>query len=170
MTVLKYYEFGQEKYETFVKEYIQESSKSFNDPIQKSKLETFKNAGKAKATRKWENCSYRGQSQCYWKLLAISKKFEKSIDFEFALAYPLSSAPLSLSNPDGSRRVTHGNTKSKLMEMFSQYQEENDGAVEIDEKIFVVDFIAQILVITKEIPERYEQLTLKNFTTNTKKL
>lgn len=56
------------------------------------------------------------------------------------------------------------------MEMFSQYQEENDGAVEIDEKIFVVDFIAQILVITKEIPERYEQLTLKNFTTNTKKL
>lgn len=77
---------------------------------------------------------------------------------------------MSLSNPDGSGSVTHGNAKSKLMEMFSQYQEENDGAVEIDEKIFVVDFIAQILVITKEIPERYEQLTLKNFTTNTKKL
>lgn len=54
--------------------------------------------------------------------------------------------------------------------MFPQYQEENDAAVKIDEKIFVVDFIAQILVITKEIPERYEQLTLKNFTTNTKKL
>ena len=147
MTVLKYYEFGQEKYETFVKEHIQESSKSFNDPIQKSKLETFKNAGKTKVTRKWENCSYRGHSQCYWKLLAISKKFEKNIDFEVTLAYPLTSVPLSLSNPDGSRRVTHGNAKSKLMEMFSQYQEENDGVVEIDEKIFVVDFIAQILVI-----------------------
>ena len=77
---------------------------------------------------------------------------------------------MSLSNPDGSGSVTHGNAKSKLMEMFPQYQEENDAAVKIDEKIFVVDFIAQILVITKEIPERYEQLTLKNFTTNTKKL
>lgn len=79
--------------------------------------------------------------------MAISKKFEKNIDFEVTLAYPLTSVPLSLSNPDGSRRVTHGNAKSKLMEMFSQYQEENDGVVEIDEKIFVVDFIAQILVI-----------------------
>ena len=70
-------------------------------------------------------------------------------DFEVALVYPLTSVPLSLSNPDGSRRVTQ---KSKLMEVLSQYQEENDVVVEIDAKIVVVDFIAQIRVITKEIP------------------
>ena len=38
--VLKPYEIGQEKYETFIKERIQENSKSFNDLIQKSKLQT----------------------------------------------------------------------------------------------------------------------------------
>ena len=47
------------------------------------------------------------------------------------------------------------------MELLSQYQEENDSVLEIDAKIFVVDFIAQIRVIAKEIPETYEQLALK---------
>ena len=47
------------------------------------------------------------------------------------------------------------------MELLSQYQEENDSVLETDAKIFVVDFIAQIWVITKEIPETYEQLALK---------
>ena len=47
------------------------------------------------------------------------------------------------------------------MEVLSRYQEENDAVVEIDAKISVVFFIAQIRVITKEIPERYEQLALE---------
>ena len=34
--VLMSYEIGQEKYQTFVEERMQENSKSFNDPIQKS--------------------------------------------------------------------------------------------------------------------------------------
>ena len=42
-----------------------------------------------------------------------------------------------------------------------EYQEEDDAVVEIDAKLFVVDFIAQIRVITKEVPETYEQLALK---------
>ena len=52
--VLKSYEISQKKYETFVKKRIQENSKSFNYPIQKSKLQTFKNPGKAKVTRNWK--------------------------------------------------------------------------------------------------------------------
>ena len=36
------------------------------------------------------------------KLLAISAKFVKNIDFEVPLAYPLTSVHLSLPNPDGS--------------------------------------------------------------------
>ena len=135
------YEIGQKKYETFVKERIQENSKSFNDSIQKSKLQTFKNAGKAKVIRNGKTALIEVNRNAIGRLLAISAKFEKNIEFKVALAYLLTSVPLSLSSPDGSRRVTQ---KSKLMEVFSQYQEENDVVVEIDAKIFVVDFIAQI--------------------------
>ena len=152
--ILKSYEIDQEKYETFVKECIQENSKSFKDPIQKSKLQTFKNPGKAKVTRNEKTAVIDVNRNAIRKLLVISTKFEKKIDFEVALT----SVPLSLSNPDVSWR---GTQKSKLMELLSQYQEENDSVLETDAKIFVVDFIAQIWVITKEIPETYEQLALK---------
>ena len=47
------------------------------------------------------------------------------------------------------------------MELSLQYQEQNDAVVEIDAKIFVVEFIAQIRVITKKIPETCEQLSRK---------
>ena len=113
----------------------------------------------AKVTRNGKTVVIEVNGNAIGKLLAISTKFKKNIDFEVALAYPLTSVPLSLSNPDGSRRVIQ---KSKLMEVLSQYQEENDAVVKIDAKIFVVDFIVQIRVIIKEIPETYEQLALKN--------
>ena len=120
-------------------------------------MQTFKNAGKAKVTRNGKTTVIEVNRNAIGKLLAVSTKLE-NIDFEVGLAYPLTSVPLSLSNPDGSRRVTE---KRKLIEVLSQYQEETDAVVEIDVKIFVVDFIAQIRVITKEIPETYEQLALK---------
>ena len=150
-------EIGQKIYEIFFKEQIQENSKPFNDPIRKSKLETFNNVEKAKVTRNGKTGVIEINRKAIGKLLAISLKFEQKIDFEVALTYPLTIVPLSLSNPDNSQRVT---PKSKLMEVFLQYQEENDAVVEIDAKIFVVDFIAQIRVITKKIPETCEQLSL----------
>ena len=121
-------------------------------------MQTFKNAGKAKVTRNGKTTVIEVNRNAIGKLLAVSTKFE-NIDFEVGLAYPLTSVPLSLSNPDGSGRVIQ---KSKLMEVLSQYQEENDAVVKIDTKIFVFDFIVQIRVIIKEIPETYEQLALKN--------
>ena len=125
-------------------------------------METFNNVEKAKVTRNGKTEVIRVNRKAIGKLLAISTKYEKKIDFEVALIYPLTivpfSLPFSLSNPDSSQRVT---PKSKPMEVFLQYQEENDAVVEIDAKIFVVDFIAQIRVITKEIPETCEQLSLK---------
>ena len=120
-------------------------------------METFNNVEKAKVTRNGKTGVIEINRKAIGKLLAISLKFEQKIDFEVALTYPLTIVPLSLSNPDNSQRVT---PKSKLMEVFLQYQEENDAVVEIDAKIFVVDFIAQIRVITKKIPETCEQLSL----------
>ena len=55
------------------------------------------------------------------KLLAITAKSGKVVDFEAALAYTHTSTPLSLSNPDGSRRVTQ---KSKLVEVMRLYQDD----------------------------------------------
>ena len=74
--ILKSYEIGQGKYETFVKERIQENSKSFKDPIQKSKLQTFKNPGKAKVTRNGKTAVINVNRNAIGKLLAILTKFE----------------------------------------------------------------------------------------------
>ena len=92
------------------------------------------------------------------KLLAISAKHEKSIDFEVALSYPLSTTPLSLSNPDGSRRVTQ---KSKFVEVLSSFQDEPGAQTEVvDADVFVIDFIAQARIITKAVPDTYEELAI----------
>ena len=47
-------------------------------------------------------------------LLSASAKSGQVIDFAKALEYPLGPVPLSLANPDGSRRVT---SKSKLLKV-----------------------------------------------------
>ena len=47
-------------------------------------------------------------------LLALSARSERLIDFQKALSHPLCSVPLSLANPDGSRRTTQ---KSKLSDI-----------------------------------------------------
>ena len=97
-------------------------------------METFNNVEKAKVTRNGKTKVIRVNRKAIGKLLPISTKIERKIDFEVALTYPLTIVPLPLSNPDSSQRVT---PKSKPMEVFLQYQEENDAVVEIDAKIFV---------------------------------
>ena len=52
------------------------------------------------------------------KLLAFSAKAGRQIDFERVLTYPLIPIPLSLANPDGSRRTT---AKSTFMEIILSY-------------------------------------------------
>jgi len=94
------------------------------------------------------------------KLLVIFTKYEKNVDFEKALTYPLTTTPLSLSNPDGTRRTTQ---KSKLAEVLTTFQEEkNSEATNFveDADVYIVDFIAQIRVISKNLPETYEQLAI----------
>ena len=93
------------------------------------------------------------------KLLAISAKHEKSIDFEVALSYPLSTTPLSLSNPDGSHQATQ---KSKFLEVLSSFQDEPGAQTEVvDADVFVIDFIAQVRIITKAVPDTHEELAIK---------
>jgi hypothetical protein len=96
-------------------------------------------------------------------LLSFSAKSGQAIDLKNALEYPLCPVPLSLANPDGSRRVT---TKSKLTEIIiknvkspvlhpreSQPPKETVSA-------FIVDMMASVRSITR-VPETYEDLTWK---------
>ena len=153
--ILNCRDIGEEKYKTFTRECIEGNLKSFHDPI---KFEMFKDAGKV--TRNGKTAVIEVNRNVIGKLLAISTKFEKNIDFEVALAYPLTSVPLSLSNPDGSQSVTQ---KNKLVEVLSQYQDKHETQqLEItDAQVYAIDFIAQLRVIAKEIPETYEQLAIK---------
>ena len=57
------------------------------------------------------------------KSLALRAKHKKLINFEIALQYPLCPVPLSLENPDGSRRKT---TKSALMKVVRSYESSTD--------------------------------------------
>ena len=81
------------------------------------------------------------------------------IDFEVALSFALTSTPLSLSNPDGTRRLTQ---KSKLVKIIRCYQDEPSIQRHVnDAATFVVDFIALVRIVTKEVPQMFEDLSLK---------
>ena len=85
-------------------------------------------------------------------LLSISAKSGQAIDFEKALEYPLCPVPLSLANPDGSRRVT---SKSKLISVILKkakspvlHPRESQPQKEIV-SAFIVDMMASLRGITQ---------------------
>ena len=97
------------------------------------------------------------------KLLATSTKHERTIDFEKALEYPLTSVPLSLANADGTRRMTQ---KSTLMDVFVKKCSRDDmdfrTVLPARETVlaYIVDLMALIRTLTS-VPETFEALALK---------
>ena len=100
-------------YEEFVEQ--SDSTKSFHDPISKSKVKLFKNSIKKLSVTKG-NKMYVTEVNCniLAKLTSSSAKTGKAVQFEDALKYPLSPVPLSLALADGSKRHTQ---ESKLMDI-----------------------------------------------------
>ena len=80
---------------------------------------------------------------------SYSLKAGKPVDFKKALFFPLSSVPLSICNPDGSRRHT---AKSKLKDILLQDLEDHahEGPQSLQEYAIVVDMIALINTILKK--------------------
>ena len=90
------------------------------------------------------------------KLLALSAKHNKVIDFEVVLTYPLSPVPLSLSHPDGARRKT---MKSSLMTVINSYYD-TDLDLPLPPRqtsTYIVDLMALIRTVSP-IPETYSHL------------
>ena len=94
------------------------------------------------------------------KLLSLSAKFEKPVDFKKASTHPLYPFPLSMAFPDGSKRETQ---KSKLLQEILPDIPERTGEINIakEQCVYVVDMIAQLKMCLSMIPDTFEQLILK---------
>ena len=96
------------------------------------------------------------------KLIALSAKNNKAIDYENALKHPLCPIPLSFVSADDSQRKT---TKSKLMEEMSKKAASNMSYLKTNVpaknnvSAFIVDLMPCIRQLT-EIPSTYEEVTL----------
>ena len=157
-SVLKCWKIGEQKYKDFVQECLSTNQTAFHESIKINKISLFKQTS-TKISKNRKTATIEVNRNMIGKLLAISAKCEKVIDFEVALSFALTSTPLSLSNPDGTRRVTH---KSKQVEIIQCYQDEPSIQRHVnDAATFVVDFIALVRIVTKEVPQTFEDLSLK---------
>ena len=91
-------------------------------------------------------------------LLSYSTKSDRAINFERALKFPRSAAPLSIANGYGSRREP---SKSKLKDVFNPKGNENSAQAP-SERVsdFIIDFITLVQTLTV-IPKTFEDLIRK---------
>ena len=128
---------------------------AFHDPIKRYTIKSF--GCNTKKTVLSNKKSIDVNRDILAKLLSISIKQEKKIDFEKALTHPLSEVPLSLCNADGSMRKTN---KSKLAKnILSRIIEESSDFNKIH-TAFIVDFMALVRTMS-QLPETFEELALK---------
>ena len=155
---------GEESYNDFKRDRLSRKKIKFHHPIKRNELSLFSNTNKSieiKTSTKTTVVEFN--RNIVGTLLAYSARSEKMIDFEKALEYPLCSIPLSLTNLDGSPRLT---TKSKLLEVITQKCElplQHPREIQPPKDsvgAFVVDFMAIVRTMT-EIPDTYEDLAWK---------
>jgi len=110
---------------------------------------------------------FRYHRHCYRnRVLLLS--INKTIDLESAISYqlyPLYPIPLSLANPDGSKRSTQ---KSKLLQIFKAFN--NIDYSPEDSSAFIVDFIAQLRVLLTDASGTFEDLIKMFYNTIPKSL
>jgi len=91
----------------------------------------------------------------------LSAKFEKPIDLQHALSYPLYPYPLSMAVPDRPKRET---SKSNLLhEILAAVPDKNLtelGAIKM-QCGYIIDMIAQLRVCLDSVPKTFEQLASK---------
>ena len=103
---------GQLTADEFLENRILHGEKPFHDPIRRVKVPSFLETTVTLNKDKKDKVVYANRD-IISKLLSLSAKFEKPIDFQKALSYPLYPIPLSMAFPDGSKRET---AKSKLLQ------------------------------------------------------
>ena len=139
--------YGKERRDKFVKAQI---SKSFHEPIHRCKISTFKVT--AKKTTTSNNKSIEVNRDILGRLLFISLKESKTIDFVKALHYPLCKVPLSLTNADGTMKKTN---KSKLAKIIISKTFTKD--ISKQQTAYIIDVMAYIRHMGN-LPNTYEPL------------
>ena len=123
-SVLEYWKVGDQKYKEFEEERVTSNKIPFHGPIKRNKISLFKKTATSKKTTKnGKTATIEVNRNMIGKLLATSAKHKKVIHFEVALSFPLTSMPLSLSNPDGTRRVTQKNKLVYLIKTVLVYKD-----------------------------------------------
>ena len=174
-TLLSMVKTGEAKAEEFRKKRLILKEVPFHDAIKKNGYKTFRNIFcKTQVKKKDGNLKVAEVNRnILGTLNSYSIKTGRAVDFEKALSYPLSPVPLSISNPDGSRRST---AKSKLKDILLQFRETtvNEEPDLSQDSAILVDMIALINTINetastyaefakafvKRIPRGYKQVDI----------
>ena len=156
--LLNILEQGKEEAKKFLKERIYTTTIPFHDPIKKQKPTLFSGEQvKIKQTDQTKEV-LKVNRDILGKLLSLSIKFQKPINFQEALMYPLCPVPLSLAFPDGTKRST---TKSKLLAIIGPKENAEEVSEERSCETLVVDLIAQFRTISKDLPQTFEELIVR---------
>ena len=153
---------GKDDYQTFCKDRLESKKVNFHDPISRKKLTLFSSTGQTVSVEKDKKLKSVEVNRNILELLfSASAKSGQVIDFAKALEYPLGSVPISLANPDGSRRVT---SKSKLLKVILKHcnsqilhPRESQPPRQLVSAV-VIDMMACLRTVT-QIPDTYEELT-----------
>ena len=162
--ILNVKDLGTKLYTNFVESRIKSTVAKIHDPIKRQKCSLFKNAGKKVKVNQFQiTQTLEVNRQILSKLLALTAKYDKPIDFAIALKFPLCPVPLSLAYPDGTRRKT---TKSSLMNIVTNYCNFTDPEPLPAKQgtVYIVDLMALIRMITR-VPETYADLANNLFET-----
>ena len=120
--LLHVYDNGNIQAELFRKECLVNKTSLFHDPVKRCRFVNFKETTKSISIRKDnKTLSLKVNRNIIGALLTYSAKSGKVIDLEKAPMYSLSPIPLSISNGDGTRRVT---SKSKLLQSIEPLRNE----------------------------------------------
>ena len=110
---------GHNQHELFHQERMIKKTKKFHAPITRKKLMSFKDSDmKTTVSNNGKQTAVEINRNILGMLLSLAAKTNRNIDFQTALQYPLTSVPLPLANPDGTKRIS---TKSKLTKIITNY-------------------------------------------------
>ena len=130
----------------------------FHDPVKRYRFVNFKETSKSVSIRKDnKTLSLKVNRNIIGALLTYSAKSGKVIDLEKALMYSLLPIPLSISNVDGTRRVT---SKSKLLQCIKPLRNETVLPPKNTITDYIIDPMALIRTL-KDIPRIFEELIWK---------
>lgn len=156
--VLGIRETGLKLYDDFKKERLHSTKTGFHESIKQQKPVLFSSSKRKKAKKNGKYEVVEANRSVLEKLLTISSNAKEPIDFNRALEFPLYHLPLSLAHPDGKIRST---SKSKLLEIVLPSNSTTMSSLERSASNLVIDMIAHYRVISKTLPETFEDWILR---------